>query len=84
MHEALKDKFTQKLKFSHYLLTPMLMESLVKFDSPQNISRASQRNTVAAFFLTAEVAEDLFWIVKDNTRLFIQLLGRMPPGWFAV
>lgn len=42
-----KDKFTQKFKFSHYLLVPV--ESQVKFCSPQNNSRASQQSRAAAF-----------------------------------
>ena len=39
---GLKDKFTQTSKFRHYLFTSTLMESRVKFCSPQNISGASQ------------------------------------------
>ena len=38
----LKDKFTPKWIFSHYLPTLMLMESQVKFCTAQNISGASQ------------------------------------------
>ena len=41
------EEFTQKGKLSHCLLTLMLMESGVKFHSPQNISGASQQNSVA-------------------------------------
>ena len=48
--QPVKDKFTQKKwKCSHHQCTFMLMESQVKFCSPQNISGASQRNNVAAF-----------------------------------
>ena len=36
-------------KFSHYLISLMLMESEAKFISPPNISGASQQNGVAAF-----------------------------------
>ena len=43
----LKDKFASKQ--SNYLLTVMLLESQVAFYSPQNISGASQQNSVAAF-----------------------------------
>lgn len=39
----LKDKFTHKWKFSHCLLQPMLMESLVRFCIPPNISGALQQ-----------------------------------------
>ena len=43
----LKDKFTRKCKFSHYLLALILMESQVS--RPQSISGASQQNGAAAF-----------------------------------
>lgn len=39
-HWHLKWQFTQNWKFSHYLLTPTPMESLVKFLRPKNISGA--------------------------------------------
>lgn len=39
-------KGTVHQKFCHYLLTPMLMESQVTFRSPENISRASQKESV--------------------------------------
>ena len=42
-----KNKFTQKAKFSHYLLTVLLMGSWVKFCGPQNISGASQQSSNA-------------------------------------
>ena len=49
---SLEEKFPQSWK-SHYLLTPILMQSQVKFWSPQ-------QNSVAAFSLTTEVDGDLF------------------------
>lgn len=55
----LKEKFSQKLKYSYYLLNPMAMKSPVKFRSPQHISEASQQNNVAASSLTNEVAMDI-------------------------
>ena len=42
-----KEQFTQKLNISYYLLTLMMMESQVKFRCLQNISGASQQNSVA-------------------------------------
>ena len=44
----LKDKFKQKRKFCH-ALSLMLMEGRVKLYSLQNISEASQQNSVEAF-----------------------------------
>lgn len=38
-----------KKKFSHYLISLMLMESEAKFLSVPNISGASQQNGIAAF-----------------------------------
>ena len=46
---VLKQQLTQKYKFSHYQLTLMLLESLVKSHSPQNISGAWQHNSIVAF-----------------------------------
>lgn len=46
---VLRDKLTRKLKFSHYVLTPMPRESQVRLRSPLNVSRASQQNCAAAF-----------------------------------
>ena len=46
--QILKDKFTQKWKFSHYQLSPMPMESQGKLRS-QVISGASQQTSIAAF-----------------------------------
>ena len=46
---------------------PMLIESQVKFHSPQNISGASRQNNIAAFSLTTEVDGDLFQEVKKTT-----------------
>ena len=45
----LKDKCIQKWKCSLYLLKLILMKSLVKFGSPQDISGALQQNSIAAF-----------------------------------
>ena len=45
----LKEQSTPKWKCSHYLLTPMLMESRVKFDNQQSISGDLQENGAAAF-----------------------------------
>lgn len=45
-----EDMFKQKGKFSHYLLTLMLMDSWEKFHNSQNISEASRQHGVAAFF----------------------------------
>lgn len=39
----MEDEFTRKWKFSYYLLTLMLMDSLVKFCHLQNMSRASKQ-----------------------------------------
>ena len=36
-NQMLKDKFTQKKKFSHCVIALMAMASQVKFRSPQNI-----------------------------------------------
>lgn len=44
---VLEQNFIQEWKLSHYVLTPMLMESPVK--SPQTISGASQESGVVAF-----------------------------------
>ena len=41
---VLKDKFTQKWDLCTYLLTPMLIESQVKFRSPYTISGASSES----------------------------------------
>lgn len=49
-----------KWKCTHYRLTSLLMESRVKFWSPQNMSGASQQNSVAAFSQTKQVDGDLF------------------------
>lgn len=54
---VLRDKFIRKLKFSHYVLTPMPRESQVRLCSPFNMS---QQNCEAAFSWTMEVAADLF------------------------
>ena len=47
----------------------MLMESQVKFCSPQNISGASQQNSVAAFSETTEVEWDLLENVKTDKNI---------------
>ena len=46
--DALKEQFTQKLKFCDYLLTTSQLESQLKFHGPQNIPGASQQNSVDA------------------------------------
>ena len=43
----LKEQFTQKWKFSHYLLTLTPTEGRVYFVSPQNTAGVSQENSVA-------------------------------------
>ena len=48
---------TPSCHHSSYLLTLMLGESQVKFSSPQNISGASQQNSVAAFASTTVVVD---------------------------
>lgn len=48
--------------FSHYVLTPMLMESRFNFLNSQNISGA------AAFSLTTKEAGDLVYNVKNNNK----------------
>lgn len=53
-----KEHFTQKLNFSHHLLNLMPTGSRVKF--PQNISRASEQNNIAAFSQVTEVDVYLF------------------------
>ena len=45
----LKEAFTQKLQFSHYLLILKMMESQVMVHSQQNISGASLQNSSAEF-----------------------------------
>ena len=50
----------KKKKVSHYLLTLMRIENLVKFRSPLNICGPSLQNSVAAFFWITEVDGDLF------------------------
>lgn len=47
--KALKEQFTQNVKFCDYLLTPSQMESHLKFYSPQIIPGASQQNSIDAF-----------------------------------
>lgn len=44
--EALKEQFTQKVKFCNYLLTSSQMESHLKFYSRQIIPGASRQNSV--------------------------------------
>lgn len=56
LNESLK--FIQKSKFSRYLLTPMLIESVARFHSPQIISGASQHNRVTALSSANETDED--------------------------
>ena len=48
----------------------MLMESLVKFCSPPNISGSSPQSSVAAFSLTAEEDQILFRNIKKQISLF--------------
>lgn len=55
----LKEHFTHKIKFNHYLLAAMLVESQVKFLSPQNIPGVSQ-NSIAASSWTTEEDRKLF------------------------
>lgn len=45
----LKEQSTAKWNFSHYLLTPVLMESWVMFHNPQSISGDLLNNSAAAF-----------------------------------
>ena len=67
----------------------MLMESQVKFCSPQNISGASQQNRVAAFSETSEVAEDLMRLDDSFTAHLLQSKSPEAPrsqtdsGWTA-
>lgn len=49
-----------KLKFSHHLVIVWLKESQEMFNSPGNISGASQLNSITAFSWTAAVDGDLF------------------------
>ena len=63
----------------------MLIESHVKFYSPQNICGASQDNSVAAVSLTTEVAGDWYkWLRAarlEGPRLQIVLKrGYLRPG----
>ena len=53
-------KFTQKGKFSHYLLTLMPVKIWVKFCSPQNISGVFKQYSIAAFSKTTDPDRDLF------------------------
>ena len=76
--QPLKAQFAQKGKFRHYPLTPMLMESRVKFCSPKNTSGASQPNSVAAFSSTTEVHGNLF----ENIKVAIRKNGP-PPDKFG-
>ena len=55
----LKDKFSQKWKFVHYLLSPMSMKSRVKFRSPKNTSGALQQNSIAASRYNTEMGSCL-------------------------
>lgn len=59
-HSPLKDKLTEKGKFSHHLLTSIPMESHVKFCSAQKILRALPQNNIGPCSYTAEVDVDLF------------------------
>lgn len=59
-HSPLKDKFTEKGKFCHHLLTSIPMESHVKFCSAQKILRALPQNNIGPCSYTAEVDVDLF------------------------
>lgn len=47
--KSLKDHFTPTWKSSHYLVSPIIMETQVKFRSPQSNSAAPQQKRVAAF-----------------------------------
>ena len=59
------------------------MESQVKFCSTQNISRASQQNSDAAFSKTAEVVEDLFEIRHSKKKApYSSRSIQQPPNWF--
>lgn len=46
----------------------MLMDSQVNFVSPQNISGASQKDGVASFSETTEVAGNLFYNRKTSNE----------------
>lgn len=56
----LKEQFTQN--------PSMLMDSQVNFVSPQNISGASQKDGVASFSETTEVAGNLFYNRKTSNE----------------
>lgn len=51
----LQEQFTQKWQLSHYQLIPMPMECWVRFLNPQNMSGASQENSISAFSWTTKV-----------------------------
>ena len=54
----------------------MLMESQERFFwTPQNISGASQQNSVAGFSLTTEEDGDLFWILNQMAPEEFQVSG---------
>ena len=56
--KGLRIRPPKKCKFNHYLLTLRLLESQMRFRSPQNTFGASQQNSVAAFSETAEGDRD--------------------------
>ena len=52
--------------YTQYPLTLMPMESQIKFQGQQNISGASQQNSVAAFSLTTEADGEFFQNGEKN------------------
>ena len=64
--KGLKGQFTQTCIFTHYLLTPMLVEGWVKCFSPQNTSGVSGGNAVAAESNATEEISDLSSGVKKH------------------
>ncbi len=68
---SLKGKFTQKVKFSHYLLTVMVMEGQVKFFSPQDSAGVSQEKDIAVISQTVDINgyQDLNIIKTHNKSI---------------
>ncbi len=66
MSTTLKGQFTQKRKFSHYLLTLMSMEGQVQFFGSQNIIGVSQENGIVVISQTIVVNGDQHLNLKKN------------------
>ncbi len=58
---GLKGKFTKNWKFSHYLLTLMLMEGWVKLFSPQNTAGLSKEKGVVVISQTIAAKGGGIW-----------------------